>query len=311
VIASPWSAPAWMKANQRSDNFHRTGALLPGDYGALANYFVRFVRAYREHGVTIDAVTPQNEPVVAADPGMELAGQAQATFIMRYLGPAFSAAKLATRIYGHDMSWDLSALADALATGPAARYLTGISWHCYYGSPTAMAQLHAVAPHLVQLVNECSPDVRRFSTADALIGSLRNGASAVALWNLVLDPAGGPVQPPNIRCPGCRGVATIDEATRRWHPGPTYYQLGQVSRFVARGAVRIGATSFVHDGTDALDEYALTPGLDAVAFANPDGEKVLITYNDSPSPIRFAVSWRGRVLRYREPSGAMTTFTWR
>ena len=101
-----------------------------------------------------------------------------------------------------------------------------------------MTQLHALAPRLVQLVDECSPDVRRFSTADALIGSLRNGASGVALWNLALDPAGGPVNPPNTRCPGCRGVVTIDEATRRWHPGPTYYQLGQVSRFVARGAVR-------------------------------------------------------------------------
>src|SRR4030081_2906154 len=66
IIANPWSPPAWMKTNQRSDNFDRTGTLLPTDYRPLAAYFVRFLKAYRRLGVGIDAVTPQNEPVVAA-----------------------------------------------------------------------------------------------------------------------------------------------------------------------------------------------------------------------------------------------------
>ena len=313
VIGNPWSAPSWMKANQRSDNFDRTGTLLPGDYGPLAAYFVKFVQAYRRLGVPIDAVTPQNEPVVAADPGMQLSEPEEATFITQYLRPAFAAAGLSTQIYGHDLSWDMWSWADALATGPAAKSLTGISWHCYFGSPTVMTQLHALAPQLIQLVNECSPEVRPFSTADALIGSLRNGASAVALWNLALDPTGGPVQPPNIRCPNCRGIVTIDETTHRAHPGPTYDQLGQVSKFVARGAVRIGANTFVTDGMNTTypNFYAPTPGLDDVAFVNPDGEKVLVTYNGSPSPVRFAVRWNKRTLLYSEPAGAMTTFTWR
>ena len=313
LLGNPWSAPNWMKANQRSDNFNGTGTLLPTDYGPLAAYFVRFVQAYRRLGIPIDAVTPQNEPVVAADPGMQLSEPEEAAFITQYLHPAFAAAGLSTQIYGHDLSWDMWAWADALATGPAAGALSGISWHCYFGNPTAMTQLHALAPHLIQLVNECSPEVRPFSTADALIGSLRNGASAVALWNLALNPAGGPVQPPNIRCPDCRGVVTIDEATHRAYPGPTYYELGQVSKFVASGAIRIAANTFVTDGMNPLysNFYEPTPGLDDVAFVNPDGGKVLVTYNGSPTPIRFALSWNGRVLRYSQPAGAMTTFTWR
>jgi glucosylceramidase len=311
IIASPWSAPGWMKTNQRSDNFDRTGTLLPVGYRPLAAYFVRFLRAYRRRGVDIAAVTPQNEPVVAADPGMQLSEPDEATFITRYLRPAFAAARLSTQIFGHDLSWDMRTWADALATGPAARYLSGISWHCYYGDPTAMAQLHALAPRLIQLVNECSPEVRPFSTAEALIGSLRNGASGVALWNLALDPVGGPVQPPNTRCPECRGVVTIDEGAHRAYPGPTYYQLGQVSKFVARGAVRIGTNTFVTDGIDTSSFYAPTVGLDDVAFVNPDGEKVLVTYNSSPRPIRFAVRWHRYRLMRREPAGAMTTFTWR
>jgi glucosylceramidase len=311
IIANPWSAPAWMKTNQRSDNFDRTGTLLPTDYRPLAAYFVRFLKAYRRLGVGIDAVTPQNEPVVAADPGMQLSEPDEATFITQYLRPALAAAGLRTQIFGHDLSWDMRPWADALATGPAGRYLTGISWHCYYGDPTAMTQLHALAPRLIQMVNECSPEVRPFSTAEALIGSLRNGASAVALWNLALDPAGGPVQPPNTRCPNCRGVVTVEEAKHRAYPGPTYYELGQVSKFVARRAVRIATNTFVTDGIDSSSFYQTTPGLDDVAFVNPDGEKVLVTYNSSPSPIRFGVQWHGYRLMWRQAPSAMTTFTWK
>jgi glucosylceramidase len=312
IIANPWSAPGWMKTNQRSDNFGSAGTLLPADYGSLAAYFVRFLQAYRSHGVVVDAVTPQNEPDVAADPGMELSEPEEATFITQYLRPSLAVARLNTQIYGLDMSWDMWAYADALAAASPGGYLNGISWHCYYGNPTVMTQLHALEPQLIQLVNECSPEVRPFSTADALIGSLRNGASAVALWNLALDPAGGPVQPPNTRCPNCRGVVTIDETTHKEHPGRTYYQLGQVSKFVARGAVRIGANTLVTDGTDPFNNfYDPTAGLDDIAFVNPGGEKVLVTYNGSPGPIRFALSWHGHALLYSQPAGAMTTFTWR
>jgi len=311
VFANPWSAPAWMKSNQRSDDLGNTGGLLPVYYGSFAAYFVRFLQAYRSYGVAVGAVAPQNEPGVAEDPGMELPEPDEANFIAGYLRPALASAGMTTQVYGLDLGWDQSPYADALATGPASGVLTGISWHCYYGSPAVMTRLHLQAPRLVQLVNECSPEIRPFSTAEALIGSLRNWASAVALWNLALDPAGGPVEPPGRRCPGCRGIVTVDQNMHRPQPGPTYYQLGQVSRFVRRGAVRIDSNTFVSDSTSPNGFYHPTVGLDDVAFINPDGEKVLVTYNNSPRPIRFAVTWRGQMLFYRQAPGAMTTFTWR
>lgn len=311
IIANPWSAPGWMKANQRLDNFRSAGSLLPVDYGPLAAYFVRFLQAYRSRGVPVDAVAPQNEPGVPSDPGMELSEPNEATFIARYLRPFFTAAGLSTQVYGLDMGWDMFPYADALAAGPAGGYLNGISWHCYFGSPAAMTQLHALAPRMIQLVNECSPEARPFSTAELLIGSLRNRASAVALWNLALDPAGGPVQAPNRGCPGCRGLVIVDRTTHSVHLGVRYYQLGQVSEFVAHGAARIGANTLVSDAMDAGNVYQPTVGLDDVAFVNPGGEKVLVTYNSSPRPVRFALSWHGHSLLYRQPAGAMTTFTWR
>ncbi len=311
VMGSPWTAPGWMKTNGQLNDWHGLGTLMPEDYAAYAGYFVRYLRAYRLRGITVDAVTPQNEPGVPTGPEMNLTEPEEAAFVAHALRPALIAARLHTQIYGLDTSWIASPYATALAGGPAGRSLTGIAWHCYTGSPRAMARLHAREPRLIELVDECSPEIRPFHTAEALIGSLRNWASGVALWNLALEPFGGPVQQLGSWCPSCRGVIDIASATHAADLGSRYYQLGQISRFVPRGAVRVGATTFVADRTDAVHFYTPTLGLDDVAFIDPDGEHVLITFDGAARAIPFAVSWHGRSFTYVEPAGAMTTFTWR
>jgi glucosylceramidase len=51
ILATPWSPPSWMKANQAFDNFHKAGTLLPAAYRPLANYVVKFIEAYDDHGL--------------------------------------------------------------------------------------------------------------------------------------------------------------------------------------------------------------------------------------------------------------------
>ena len=58
ILGSPWSAPVWMKDNGNSIG----GGLLTQYYGAYANYFVKYIQAMKAKGITIDAVTLQNEP---------------------------------------------------------------------------------------------------------------------------------------------------------------------------------------------------------------------------------------------------------
>ena len=117
-------------------------------------------------------------------------------------------------------------------------------------------------------MSECSPGIIPYTPGEAIVSSLRNWASA-ALCNLALDPSGGPVQRPNKGCPGCTGVVTIDEQTHAVTYGLNYYQLGQVSKFVAPGAVRIGSNTLVSDFRTPSGTYGVTPGLDDVAFQQP------------------------------------------
>jgi glucosylceramidase len=128
----------------------------------------------------------------------------------------------------------------------------------------------------------------------------------VALWNLALDPQGGPVQAPNTACTGCTGVVTVDERTHQVSFGAPYFQLGQVSKFLQPGAVRIYSNHFV--------KYSAAgpgAGLDDVAFRNPDGTEALVAYNNSSAPVRFAVVWHDQSFSYKLPAGAMVTFSWR
>jgi glucosylceramidase len=310
ILAEPWSPPAWMKTNGAFDNPHGTGWLRSLDRGPLAQYIVKFIQAYASVGIPIDAITPQNEPGAPSDfPGLNMSASGEVQFIAQYLEPALRAADLSTKIYGLDRG-ALLYYAKSLALGPARDDLAGIAWHCY-GGPSYMSVLHALAPTLDQIVSECSPGIIPYTPAEALISSLRNWASAAALWNLALDPAGGPVQRPNLGCPGCTGVVTISEQTHTVSYGLNYYQLGQISKFVAPGAVRIASNALVSDFRTPAGVYGVTPGLDDVAFRNPDGTTVLVTYNNSGSWIRFAVTASGRSFQSAIPPGAMTTFAWK
>jgi len=306
ILASPWSAPGWMKANDALDDANYAGVLLTQDFNAYADYLIRFIRAYEGAGVPITAITPENEahtPVLY--PSMDLDEDG---FITQILVPALRAAGLGTAVYGLDGS-GLPYAEGMLSDSSVRSDIAGIAWHCYAGLEQ-MSELQAIDPAASMIMSECSPGHASYPTAEIAIASLRNYARAVDLWNLALDPSGGPKQAvPG--CDGCRGLVTVDERTRTASLNLNYYQLGQVSAFVRRGAVRIASDRWVSDFADADGSYGVTSGLDDVALENPDGSKVLIAYDNSARPIAFQVGWRGRAFAYSLDPRATATFVWR
>lgn len=308
LLATPWTPPAWMKANRSLGNAADRGTLLPGDYGPWAQYIVKFIQAYQAAGIRIDALTPQNEPgVPTLYPGLNLSAASEANWVVHDLRPALARARLSPRIYGADLGWGpTTTYAAATAQGKAARVLAGLAWHCYFGAPTSMDADGA----LDSIVDECSPGLTPTPISEVVISSLRNWASTVALWNLALDPSGGPAQLPNHGCKGCSGLVTIDPRTGIVTPRLAYYQLGQASAFVAPGAQRVASPTFVHYRYPGPGVDVATPGLDDVALRNPDGSLVLVAYDNSTRPIQFSVAWKGRAFSYRLAAGATATFVW-
>jgi glucosylceramidase len=299
-----------MKTNDSLANPYDEGSLLGWAYPVLARYFVKFIRAYSDWGVPIAAVTPQNEPQAGAlYAGLNLSEPQEEVLVSRFLAPALHAARQGTAIYGLDRGANL-AYAESLVQGGAGPDLAGIAWHCY-GGMQVMSALHAVDPRVKQVVSECAPGIIPYPPTEVMISALRNWASAVALWNVALDPAGGPVELPNSACTGCTPLVTISERTHRATRDLDYYQVGQFSKFIQPGAVRIAATRLVSDFRTAAGGYGVTPGLDDVAFLNPDGTRVLVVYDNASTRMKFTVRWRGKMFAYALAPGTTATFTWR
>jgi glucosylceramidase len=302
IMASPWSAPGWMKTSGSLIG----GSLRPEFHGAFADYFVRFVQAYRAEGIPVHAVSIQNEPhFEPADyPGMRVEPATRARVIGEFLGPRLTRAGLGTQIWEWDHNWDEPASPLAvLADSAARRYVQGVAWHCYGGDVSAQSVVHDAHPAVDTYFSECSGGRWATRFADNLawyvgtlvIGATRNWARAVALWNLALDEADGPHLG---GCGDCRGVVTVVSTSGAYIRNVEYYALGHASRFVRPGAVRVASSSGVE-------------GLASVAFRNADdGSLVAIVLNGGAESRTFALRWNGRWTRYTLPAGAVATFRW-
>ena len=308
LFATPWSAPAWMKSDDSFSNRPvGTGTLQPNYFATYAQYFVKFLQAYRAAGIPVGALSVQNEPTAPTFPGQEMDAQDEGTFISSDLVPALNAAGLGSvRIWGWDSGGERD-YPEQLLSGPSAADLAGIAWHCY-GGLADMLRLADEYPEVDQIISECSPGIIPYSPGEALIDSVRHGAAVAALFNLALDPQGGPVATGNPNCPNCTGLVTISEATHTVQPNLDYYEVGQLSKFVAPGALRIASTRLVTDFANS-GGYGTSAGVDDVAFRNPDGGLVVVAHN-SGDWTRFRLSWDHRSLAYTMAPDATVTFTW-
>jgi len=301
VMASPWSAPGWMKSN---DSLIQ-GRLKPEMYGVFADYMLHYVEAMRAEGVPIFALTLQNEPHFEPldYPGMRLDPAARAALIADHLGPLLRAKAPGTAILEWDHNWQEPEAPLAVLKDDRARpFIQGVAWHCYEGEVGAQAQVQAAYPDKDVWLTECSggkwkphwPETLPWMMHNLIIGGTRNGARGVLMWNLALDENDGPHLG---GCTDCRGVVTINSKTGAITRNMEYYAFAHASRFVRQGAQRIASNS-------DLD------GLDSVAFQNPDQSIVLIVSNAAKAERRFSVGFGGQRFAYALPVSAVVTLRW-
>ncbi len=293
ILANPWSPPAWMKTNDSMTAVSAggVGRLRPDAYGPLARYFVKFIEAYRAAGVPIWAVTPQNEPQqpTVDYPGMIMSAPEESAFVRNYLAPALRAAHLNVRIYGYDYVW-LSSEPYA-ATLLAGGAFAGVAHHCYFGAPESMSAIHSLFPLADQIEDECSTGISELSPIQVLLRSVNNWATSALMWNVALDPSGGPKI--GTGCTSCVGVVTVDPGTGAVSYGGDFFQLGQLSEFVPGGARAL------RTGSPACANAPIC-GLETADFADRRGRVVVVATNSGVTPVTFAV---------RRPDGSSFTYT--
>ena len=298
LMASPWSAPGWMKTSGSMI----AGQLKPEYYQVYADYFVRYIQAFAAHGLPTYAVTPQNEPLFEPHhyPSMRMLPEQQREFIRNYLKPAFREQQIDTKILCYDHNWDrpdypLSVL------DTAAAEVDGVAWHWYGGAPAAQSEVLAAYPGKEVHFTEGSggewipPFEQAFSNVMRTgIEILRNHSKSFVLWNMALDEQNGPTVP-GFGTSTCRGVVLINQQTRALTYTLDYYALAHFSKIIRPQAQRI-------------DSASSREPIRSVAFRNTDGSVAAVLFNDGEAEEAVAVEFPGeeRVSFSMPPKSALS-----
>ncbi|MEJ4087698.1 glycoside hydrolase family 30 protein [Galbibacter orientalis] len=324
IMASPWSAPSWMKTNKNI----RGGKLKKDCYQVYAAYFVKYIQAMKKHGITIDAVTIQNEPMNSRNtPSMSWFWHEQAAFIKENLGPLFKKNGIDTKIVIFDHNGDrpdypLSILKDY----KTSQFIDGSGFHNYRGDMESMELVHLSRPDkslyfTEQMVVEdpYSTEIRiAYNVNRLIIDPMRYWSKNVVLWNLAADPLNDP-HTDNGGCSMCQGAITID--SNNTSKNIAYYTIAHASKFIRPGSFRIHSSNTndksIHLYQDEQRPEVFRAGLvqntdllPNVAFETPEDKIVLIVANNHWDTSSFKIQYQGKFVKINLSPGAVGTYIW-
>lgn len=310
IIASPWTAPDWMKDN----NSWYAGSLKTGLEPVWARYFSRYLQAYRDQGIEIWGITPENEPMGNGGnwDSMHFTPESMRDFIRDHLGPRLRQDNWDTRILIFDHNRDqVDEWVDVILGDPkAAEFVWGTAVHWYSSTvdwyPDVLKGVHDRYPgkHIlhsegcidtqvpvwqdddwywrkeakdwgfVWAAEEDKPNhpeyVPVYRYARDIIGGLNSWMTGWVDWNIVLNTKGGP----NLANNWCVAPVIAKPETDEVYFTPLYYTLAHFSKYIRPGAKRIHVESKL-------------PELMATACINPSGEIVVVLLNQGKKRVEF------------------------
>ncbi|KOP39579.1 T9SS C-terminal target domain-containing protein [Flavobacterium sp. WLB] len=295
ILATPWSAPRWMKTNGSWIG----GSLQTQYYAAYARYFVKYIAAMQAQGIPIWGITPQNEPENPNnEPSMLMNSTEQKNFINQQLGPQMAAAGYGgVKIIAFDHNCDNTAYPIDVLNNSS--YVDGAAFHLYLGNISAMSTVKTQTNKNVYFTEQYTGSGGSFGgdfgwhMQNVVIGSTNNWSKTVLEWNAANNSSLGPRTPGG--CNTCLGAITVNNSTS-YTKNVAYYIIGQISKYVKPGAVRIGSSS-------------TNGSILSVGFKNPDGSTALVIYNSGGSNTIKVVSGSS-AFNYTVPGSSAVTFTW-
>lgn len=318
VIATPWTAPRWMKLDASLKNPHNSwtgGRLNPKYYKDYSAYFVKWIEYMGSQGIKIYAVTPQNESLHGGNSmSMLMPWEDCRDFVKKGLGPAFEGAGIKTKIliFDHNYNYDnnegqyeypLKVYADP----EASKYISGSAWHNYNGDVSELDKIREAAPDKEIYFTEASIGSWNYKFEsclindfrDVMMGVLGRGAKGVTFWNLILDDKKGPYTNAFGSCTTCYGAVTLmssDYSSLDFYS--QYYNIAHCSKVIHPGAVRLGVSGFEK------------PGLSYYAFRNPDASYGVIVLNENLEEQALVFVSEKHSVRYKVPAKSIVSLAW-
>ena len=287
VYASPWSPPAFMKTNK---SMLKGGSLLPEFNQSWANYYSKFIKSYEKEGIPIWGISVQNEPMATQRwESCIFTAEQERDFLKNFLGPTLKKEGLGNiNIIVWDHNRDLiNQRANVILSDPeAAKYAWGTGFHWYEtwtgGQPMFdnVAKVQEAFPDKKTMFTEgCveSFDAKKYQFwangeryGTSMINDFNNGTVGWTDWNILLDQNGGPNHVQNF----CFSPIHADLSTGELVYTPSYYYIGQFSKFIQPNAKRISTT-------------VSRSSLLSTSFLNENGKLVTVVMNKTNKTINY------------------------
>lgn len=319
IMASPWTAPKWMKVNNLTDlkpyESWTGGQLNPAYYHDYATYFALWIKAFTKEGIDIYAMTPQNEPLNRGNSASMFMGwEEQRDFVKNALGPKFQEEGIKTKIYVFDHNYNYDDIADQkgyptkiYADEEASKYIAGAAYHNYGGNLNELNAIHNANPDKELVFSESTAgdwnngsnlQTRLIDDMEQItLGTVNRWCRGAIIWNLMLDSNRGPNRPGG--CTTGFGAVDIADDFKTIRRNSFYYIMAQMSAGVKPGAKRIEANGYAKGG------------LTYSAFLNPDGSYALVLSNRNAEAVHTTVDDGTRHFPAVVPANGIVTLSWK
>lgn len=331
IIASPWTAPPWMKDN----NSWVGGRLLPAYRDSWALFFSKYLTEYKKEGISIWGITVENEPLGNGNnwESMYFTAPEMVDFVNNYLGPRLKADGQNVKILAYDQNrgtdlenWASVIYRDSTSTG----YFDGFAIHWYASTEDWM-------PESLNFTHEKSPSRHLIQTEACVDAEVPHWKDDQWYWSKEATDWGWDWAPPAQKylhpkyVPVYRYARDIIGCLNNWVDGwvdwnmvldrqggpnwfknwctapvivdpdkdevyltPLYYTMAHFSRFIRPGAVRIG---FDNTATNLM----------VTAAQNPDGTIAVVILNMNSESVNFELKIAGKSVKLSISAHAIQT----
>ncbi|KAL7297825.1 hypothetical protein TKK_0008858 [Trichogramma kaykai] len=293
-LSAAWTAPIWMKNEPK---YYGYSYLQKDYYQAFSNYLIKFLEAYKEHGLDMWAISTGNEPFTTLLPvkisSMFWAPSTVSKWVVENFGPTLQKSSSNNtiilmvddqRLY---LPWFM--LAVKTFDKQALSYISGVGVHWYTDDfvPASFLDLtHKFIPDKFILMTEaCVGDkpwehpkviLGSWTRAERLMGkmlqNLNHWVTGWVDWNLALNEQGGPNWIENF----VDAPIIVDESNDSFYKQPMFYVLTHFSKFVPRGSVRI----------ESISQNA---HVQSIAFTSKSDQTIVILFNKSEKKQQISV----------------------
>lgn len=328
--ASPWSPPQWLKKNKHYAaamvpskemlrKFLESGRKLNGmdfsnvenglkpeqagkegtdmfvqdeqHFTTYANYFGKFIDAYKAQGIKIGMVMPQNEFNSAQIfPSCTWTAHGLAKFVS-FLGPQMQ--QRGVKVFFGTVERANEKLTDTLLTSDeSAKYIKGVGFQ--WAGKGAITGIHQRYPNLTlyQSEQECGDGQNDWKycryTWDLMKHYFNSGANAYMYWNISLKQGG-------ISHWGWRqnSLVSVDTAAHTYQYNYEYYLLKHLSHFVKPGAKLLSLNGTFNN---------------MLAFKNPDNSIIIVAQNEGDADKTISIKVGDKIISPLLKADSFNTF---